>query len=98
MKRIEAYIRPSRLYELKNKLFKNGFVNLTVIEAGEFKSRETELNALDTTMVPKVIVIILVADDKRVGSLLQLMHSVCFDGECGDGRILVEEIKEWISV
>ncbi len=98
IKRIEVYIRPSRLYELKNKMFENEFFNLTVIEAGEFKSRDTGLNVIDTTMVPRIIVIILVADDNKVSSLLKLIRTVCFNGESGDGRILVDEIKEWITI
>ena len=102
MKKIEAYIKPFKLDEVKEALSEAGIQGMTVTEVKGFgrTGGKKEINrgsAYIVDFVPKVKVEVVVPD-ALVGRVLELVQENAKTGRIGDGKIFVRPIDEAIRI
>jgi nitrogen regulatory protein PII len=106
MKRIEAIIRPSKQALVLATLAKQGITNVTVIETlGHSRqvshSQIYELTSpheeTQTGLIPKRLLVMFVNDD-QVQPLIELIQSIAYTGEAGDGKIIVSPIEQLVRI
>jgi nitrogen regulatory protein P-II 1 len=102
MKKIEAIIKPFRLYEVRDALGELGFEGMTIIEVqGTGRQRgETEMVRGDedpTELLPKVKLELVVSDrlaDRAVSVIIKSART----GKIGDGKVFVSTIDRAIRI
>lgn len=102
MKKVEAFIRPEKLEDIKevlNSLDLNGLSVSQIMGCGNQKGwkefvRGTEV---EVTFRPK-IKIELVVQDEQADSVADLICEKAFTGEVGDGKIFIYEIQNAIRI
>lgn len=102
MKKIEAYIRPEKLEDLKEVLVSMDVSGLSISEImgcgsqkgwKEFiRGSEVEFNFL-----PKIKFEIVVPDEKAE-AIMDKICEKCFTGEIGDGKIFISEIQDAVRI
>lgn len=102
IQRIEAIIRPERLEPLRTLLDQYGYPGMMVTEIqGHGKQRGTEQQwrgtRYQTFFLPK-IKIEVIAPDKAVKKIVDCILDVCGNGQVGDGKIFISEVKEAIRI
>ena len=102
MKKIEAIIKPFKLYEVKESLQEVGIQGITVTEAKGFGRQKghTELYRGAEYVVdflPKVKLEVVV-DDTLAERAVEAIQTAAKTGRIGDGKIFVSEIQEAIRI
>lgn len=102
MKKIEAIIRPTKLEELKDKLQKYDISGLTisqVLGCGQQKGYLTDMHSEEflITFLPKIEIKMIVSDDK-LEDILDIIASVAYTGEIGDGKIFISDICDCVRI
>jgi nitrogen regulatory protein P-II 1 len=102
MKKIEAYVKPFRLTEVRDVLARARFDVIRVHEAEELRPRESYTEVvqgmeyeLDT--VPRSLIVLLV-EDADVDEAVRLIQSVGRTDHQRDGLIVVSPVEQLISV
>ncbi len=98
MKKIECFIRPEKLEEVKVALTKAGIVGLTVSEvfgAGRQKGfvEKYRVSEVTVNLLPK-IKIELYLKDQDVDKVIKILVVAAKTGEVGDGKIFVSDAVE----
>jgi nitrogen regulatory protein P-II 1 len=101
MKKIEAIIRPFRLYEVRDALGELGFEGMTIIEvqgAGRQRGEAESLRDEDPKeLLPKVKLELVVSDrlaDRAVSVIIKSART----GKIGDGKVFVSTIDRVIRI
>lgn len=102
MKKIEAVIRPEKLEELKDVLIKNKISGITINQVFGCGNQYgyTEYirgNTIIMNTLPKTEVKLVVPDDK-MEETIDLITSVAYTGEFGDGKIFISDIIECVRI
>ncbi|MBI5700330.1 P-II family nitrogen regulator [Candidatus Saganbacteria bacterium] len=98
MKKIECFIRPEKLEEVKSALTSAGVVGLTVSEvfgAGRQKGFVEKYRVSEKTvnLLPKIKIEIYVLD-QDVDKLIKILVAAAKTGQVGDGKIFVLDSVE----
>ena len=102
MKKIDAFIRPEKLEDIKANLDKmelNGLSVMQVMGFGKQKGwkefvRGTEV---DYNFLPKVKLEIVVSDE-QVEPLIAMICEIAYTGNVGDGKIFVSDVQDAIRI
>ncbi|MBN1236451.1 MAG: P-II family nitrogen regulator [Methanotrichaceae archaeon] len=102
MKKIEAIIRPEKLYILRDKLDLKGYSGMTVTEVkgrGRQKgiSLQWRAGGYRVEFLPK-IKLEMVIDDKDVEPIIDIICEYGQTGEAGDGKIFIYPVEDVIRV
>ena len=102
MKKIEAFIKPFKLDEVKEALHEVGLQGITVIEAKGFGRQKghTELYRGAEYVVdflPKVKIELVIPDD-MLERAVEAIQQAAYTGRIGDGKIFISSIEEAIRV
>lgn len=100
MKKIECFIRPEKLEEVKTALTKAGIVGLTISEvfgAGRQKGfvEKYRVSEVTVNLLPK-IKIELYLKDQDVDRVVKILVASAKTGEVGDGKIFVLDAIEHV--
>jgi Nitrogen regulatory protein PII len=102
MKKIEAYIRPEKLEDIKSLLAQlnlNGLSMSQVMGFGRQKGwkefvRGTEI---DYNFLPKIKLEIVVAEEEVENIVSQITETAC-TGNVGDGKIFISDVNDAIRI
>jgi len=102
MKKIEAYIRPEKLEDIKSLLAEldlNGLSMSQVMGFGKQKGwkefvRGTEI---DCNFLPKIKLEIVVADED-VENIVSKITETAYTGSVGDGKIFISDVNDAIRI
>ena len=102
MKRIDAYIRPEKLEDIKANLSGislNGLSVSQVMGFGQQKGwkefvRGTEV---DYNFLPKVKLEIVAADEQIEG-IVEKICEIAYTGSVGDGKIFISEVQDAVRI
>ncbi|HUS76328.1 MAG TPA: P-II family nitrogen regulator [Methanothrix sp.] len=102
MKKIEAIVRPEKLYILRDKLDKKGFSGMTVTEVkgrGRQKgiSLQWRAGGYRVEFLPK-IKLEMVIDDKDAETVIDVICEYAQTGEAGDGKIFIYPVEDVVRV
>jgi nitrogen regulatory protein P-II 1 len=102
VKKIEAIIRPEKLEELKDVLTKNKISGITINQVfgcgNQYGYTEyVRGNSVVMNALPKTEIKLVVPDD-RLEEIIDLIASVAYTGEFGDGKIFVSEVLDCIRI
>jgi len=102
MKKVEAYIRPLKLDEVKEALSEIGVVGMTVADVrgyGRQRGRTEKYrgNTYVVNLLPKIKIEIVVSDD-RAEDVVETILASAQTGEIGDGKIFVSEVEEAVRI
>ena len=102
MKKIEAIIRPEKLYILRDKLDLKGYSGMTVTEVkgrGRQKgiSLQWRAGGYRVEFLPK-IKLEMVIDDKDVEPIIDIICEYGQTGEAGDGKIFIYPVEDVVRV
>ncbi len=102
MKKVEAYIKPFKLDEVKEALMEVGVGGMSVIEVKGFGRQRghTELyrgSEYKVDFLPKLRVEV-VAKDEDVERIVKAIVSAARTGQIGDGKIFISEVDDAIRV
>jgi len=102
MKKIEAYIRPERIEDVKeimDTLHLNGLSISQVMGCGNQKGWKEFVRGseIDYNFLPK-IKIEMVVPDEQVDSVVDAIIDKVYTGEYGDGKIFISDIIDAIRV
>ena len=102
MKKIEAYIKPFKLDDVKAALMEIGVRGMSVTEVRGFGRQKghTELyrgSEYKVDFLPKSKLEIVVADDK-VEQVIEVIQKVARTGQVGDGKIFVSDLTNVVRV
>ena len=102
MKKIEAYIKPFRLDEVKSALAEVQILGLSVSEVRGFGRQRGHSEVYrgaeyQVDFMPKIKIEVVVADtdmERAVGAILRAAKT----GQTGDGKIFVSEVLEAVRI
>lgn len=102
MKKVEAYIKPFKLDDVKAALMEIGVRGMSVCEVRGFGRQKghTELyrgSEYQVDFLPKSKLEIVVADD-LVEQVIDVIQKVARTGEVGDGKIFVLPIEDALRI
>ncbi len=102
MKKIEAYIRPEKLEEIKSVLEKynlNGMSIIQIMGCGNQKGWKEYVRGLevDYNFLQKIKIELVVLDE-QVEKVIESIIDVSSTGEYGDGKIFVYDVNDAIRV
>jgi len=102
MKKIEAYIRPFKLDDVKNALTEKGITGMSVSEIKGFGKQRghSEIyrgSEYTVDFLPKLKVEIIVSDDDLDTAIDAVIDSAS-TGRLGDGKIFVYEVLDAIKI
>jgi nitrogen regulatory protein PII len=102
MKKIEAYIKPFKLDDVKSALMEIGVKGLSVTEVRGFGRQKghTELyrgSEYRVDFLPKSKLEIVVRDD-MAEQVIEVITKVAHTGEVGDGKIFVSAVEDAIRI
>jgi len=106
MKRIEAIIRPHKVPFVLAALAKSGITNVSVLETMGL-ARQISYSRIyepaspnqetQTGLIPKKLVLLFLEDD-QVQSVVDMIQSVAFTGEAGDGKIAISSLDQVVRI
>jgi nitrogen regulatory protein P-II 1 len=102
MKKIEAYIKPFKLDEVKDALTEIGLVGMSIGEVRGFGRQRghTEVyrgSEYRVDFLPKVKIEIVVPDDE-VDRAIEAILNAARTGQVGDGKIFVSPVEKAIRI
>ena len=102
MKKIEAYIKPFKLKDVKDALVKSGIKGMSIHEVQGFGNQKGHQEIYRGTeyqvdFIPKVMLTIL-AEDQRVESIVEIILEAAATGNIGDGKIVVTPVDQVIRI
>jgi len=102
MKKIEAYIKPFKLDDVKAALMEIGVRGMSVTEVRGFGRQKghTELyrgSEYKVDFLPKSKLEIVVADDK-VEQVIEVIQKVARTGQVGDGKIFILPVEDAVRI
>lgn len=102
MKKIEAYLKPFRLQDLRNELAASPFDVLRVHQAEEIRPDAAYREIVqgveyETDVVSRVLVVLLV-DDRQVAAAVSFLQSVARTDHSHDGHILISTVEHALPV
>ncbi len=102
MKKIEAYIKPFKLDEVKNALTEIGLVGMSIGEVRGFGRQRghTEVyrgSEYRVDFLPKIRVELVVSDDE-VDRAIEAILNAARTGQVGDGKIFVLPVEKAIRI
>ena len=102
MKKIEAIIKPFKLYEVREALSEIGIMGMTATEVKGFGRQKghTELYRGAEYIVdflPKIKLDIVVSD-KMVDKVIETITKTAQTGKIGDGKIFIMNVEEAIRI
>jgi len=102
MKKIEAYIKPFKLDEVKEALMEVGVGGMSVIEVRGFGRQRghTELyrgSEYKVDFLPKLRIEV-VAKDADVERIVKAIQGAARTGQIGDGKIFISSVEDAIRV
>ncbi|MBP2681224.1 MAG: family nitrogen regulator [Candidatus Krumholzibacteriota bacterium] len=102
MKKIEAYIKPFKLDDVKAALMEIGVRGMSVTEVRGFGRQKghTELyrgSEYKVDFLPKTKVEIVVPDDK-VEQIIEVIQKVARTGQVGDGKIFIIPVEDAVRI
>lgn len=102
MKKIEAFIKPHRLDDVKERLREAGVTGMTISEAQGFghaggRQEVYRGSTYVTDFVPKIRLEVLVAD-LVVRDAVEAIATAARTGQIGDGKILVSTVDDAIRI
>lgn len=102
MKKVEAYIKPFKLDDVKAALMEIGIRGMSVSEVRGFGRQKghTELyrgSEYQVDFLPKSKLEIVVADDV-VEQVIEVIQKVARTGEVGDGKIFVIPVEDALRI
>ncbi len=102
MKKIEAYIRPFKLDEVKDALTKIGVKGMSVSEVkgfGRQRGHKEMYRGSEYTVdfLPKIKIEIVLRDDDLEAAIDAIMESAA-TGKLGDGKIFVYDVLDAIKI
>ncbi len=102
MKKIEAYIRPDKLQDIKDMLQAlnlNGLSITQVMGCGNQKGWKEFVRGseVDYNFLPKLKLDLIVSDE-QVEDVVQHIIDKAYTGEVGDGKIFISHIEDAIRI
>ena len=102
MKKIEAYVRPFKLDDVKSALMEIGVKGMTVSEVKGFGRQKghTELyrgSEYHVDFLPKSKLEVFVADD-QADAVVDVIVKVAKTGQVGDGKIFILPVEDAIRI
>lgn len=102
MKKIEAYIKPFKLYEVKKALTDAQVNVFRILDTQELSSQQTYMDVYRGTEYevdnsPRTMLIIYAADN-RVDAIVACIQEACQTEHRGDGRIAVTPVERMILI
>jgi nitrogen regulatory protein P-II 1 len=102
MKKIEAYIKPFKLDDVKAALMEIGVRGMSVTEVRGFGRQKghTELyrgSEYKVDFLPKTKVEVVVPDDK-VEQIIEVIQKVARTGQVGDGKIFIIPVEDAVRI
>jgi len=102
MKKIEAYVRPFKLDDVKSALMEIGVKGMTVSEVKGFGRQKghTELyrgSEYHVDFLPKSKIEVFVADD-QADAVVDMIVKVAKTGQVGDGKIFILPVEDAIRI
>lgn len=102
MKKIEAYIKPFKLDDVKAALMEIGVRGMSVTEVRGFGRQKghTELyrgSEYKVDFLPKTKIEVVVADDK-VEQIIEVIQKVARTGQVGDGKIFILPVEDAVRI
>jgi nitrogen regulatory protein P-II 1 len=102
MKKIEAYIRPEKLEEIKevmDKLNLNGMSVMQVMGCGNQKGWTEFVRGVevDYNFLTKIKIETVVSDE-QVDAVVDCIVEKAYTGEFGDGKIFISEVQDAIRI
>jgi nitrogen regulatory protein PII len=102
MKKIEAIIKPFKLYDVKAALHELGILGMTVTEVKGFGRQKghTEIyrgSEYTVDFLPKVKIDTVVPDD-LLGAAVAAIAKAAKTGQIGDGKIFISTLDEAIRI
>ncbi len=97
MKEIKAFIRPSKVVSIVEQLKANGFENITLSEAegtGKFQDENAFVSQKFSVTDSKIAKLELVADDKEVDKIIEIISENGKTLNPGDGLIYVACVEK----
>ncbi|OQB15618.1 MAG: Nitrogen regulatory protein P-II [Firmicutes bacterium ADurb.Bin193] len=102
MKKIEAYIRPEKLDDMKeilDSLKLNGLSVTQIMGCGNQKGWKEFVRGtqIDYNFVPKIKAELVVMDE-QVDSVVNAIVRIAYTGDVGDGKIFVSNIENAVRI
>jgi len=102
MKKIEAYIKPFKVDDVKAALMEIGVKGMSIVEVRGFGRQKghTELyrgSEYKVDFMPKAKLEIVVADD-AAEQVIEVIQKVAHTGQVGDGKIFVLPVEDAIRI
>jgi nitrogen regulatory protein P-II 1 len=102
MKKIEAYIKPFKLDDVKAALMEIGVRGMSVTEVRGFGRQKghTELyrgSEYKVDFLPKTKLEVVVPDDK-VEQIIEVIQKVARTGQVGDGKIFIIPVEDAVRI
>jgi len=102
MKKIEAYVKPFKLDEIKTALIGAGVSGVTISEVlgfGQQQGHQELIRSEEHTVdfLPKVLITILVNDEFEE-KILNIIQHAAHTGKLGDGKIVVTPVERVIRI
>lgn len=102
MKKIEAYIRPEKLEDIKEimeELNLNGLSILQVMGCGNQKGWTEFVRGaeVDYNFLTKIKIEMVVADD-QVEAVISAISKKAYTGEYGDGKLFISDIQDAVRI
>jgi nitrogen regulatory protein P-II 1 len=102
MKKVEAFIKPFKLDDVKSALMEIGVKGITVSEVKGFGRQKghTELyrgSEYHVDFLPKSKLEVVVSDD-QVDSVVEVITRVARTGQVGDGKIFILSVDDAIRI
>lgn len=92
MKMIRAIVRPQVQRQVADELEAAGFVAVTKMDVyGRGKQRGISVGSLQYDELPKVLLMLVVEDDK-VAAAVDCIRNSAYTGNIGDGKIFVSPV------
>ena len=102
MKKIEAFIRPFKLEDVKIALVNSGIVGMTVSEVRGFGRQKGQVERYRgsefTVEFLQKLKVEVVVEDEKVNSVIDAIAEAAKTGEIGDGKIFITSIDSVVRI
>ena len=102
MKKIEAFIRPFKLEDVKIALVNSGIVGMTVSEVRGFGRQKGQVERYRgsefTVEFLQKLKVEVVVENEKVNSVIDAIAEAAKTGEIGDGKIFITSIDSVVRV
>ncbi|MBE0478655.1 P-II family nitrogen regulator [Candidatus Aerophobetes bacterium] len=101
LKKIECFLQPSKLDEIKNELVEMGVGGMSASEVKGFGTQrgylEGEVPNKEVKFLPKIKVEIVV-DEEIVDDIIKKIRELCFSRTIGAGKIFVLPVEDAVRI